>query len=105
MSLIDKLTIDDLATEQRQLAEVIGIEAYRRLVEAYSGSYVYVQKIDTVTAQLRNAELLDEFNGYNYLELAKKYNLSESSVRRIVTEKLSNMRYIQPDEQLSFFDR
>lgn len=103
MSLIDAITLDDLSGDQRALAECIGLESYKRLVAEYSGSYVYVQKIDTVTSGLRNAALCSEFNGYNYLELAKKYNLSESSVRRIVSDRLNALRTEPLSEQMKFF--
>lgn len=101
--LVEELTLDDLDEEQRALAECIGLDAYKRLVAEYSGSYVYVQKPDTVTSGLRNAALKREFNGYNYLELAKKYNLSESSVRRIVSERLNEIRAKPLDNQETFF--
>lgn len=35
MNDLDRVTIDDLADEQKELAECIGIEAYRKLVETY----------------------------------------------------------------------
>ena len=38
MSLLDKLTLDDLDADQRQLAECIGMEAYRKLLKNYAGS-------------------------------------------------------------------
>ena len=103
MSLIDELTLEELDGDQRSLAECIGLDAYKKLVAEYSGSYVYVQKIATVTSNLRNAALKKEFNGYNYLELAKKYNLSESSVRRIVKERLNEIITEPLDNQTSFF--
>lgn len=84
MNLLDKITIDDLDEDQRELAECIGFEAYKKMVNYYSGSYVYICKPDTVTMNARNKQIKKEFNGCNYLELAKKFNLSEISVRRIV---------------------
>lgn len=31
-------------------------------------------------------KVIEEFNGYNYAQLSRKYNLAESSVRRIIRE-------------------
>lgn len=104
MSLLDNLTIEDLDADQRELAECVGLEAYKKLVGNYAGSYVYIQKTDTITAGLRNAAMREEFNGYNYLELARKYNLSESSVRRIVAEKLPEIRAAPLENQISLFE-
>lgn len=104
MNLLDELTLEDLGTEQRELAECIGIEAYKKLLINYAGSCVYVCKPDTVTLNARNAQIRKEFNGYNYLELAKKYNLSEISIRRIVSPVITEIKASPLPGQISFFD-
>lgn len=104
MSLLEKLTLEDLDEDQRELAECIGLESYKRLVRNYAGSYVYVCKPETVTAAVRNAEIRREFNGYNYFELAKKYDLSEISVRRIISPILKAVKAAPLPGQISFFD-
>ena len=46
---IDKLTsIEQLRDDQRELAEVLGIEAYKRLIKYYGGTPLYVQKASPV---------------------------------------------------------
>ena len=42
------ISIYQLNGEQRELAEVIGLEAYKKLVERYGGSHVYINKADTI---------------------------------------------------------
>ena len=44
MKLLHKLKLDDLTGDQRELAETIGIDAYIKLVDAYGGSNIYIQK-------------------------------------------------------------
>ena len=85
MSLLDNITFNDLDAEQRALAECIGIDAYRNLLENYAGSCVYVRKPGTVTNSIRNADIRKQFNGCNYRELAKEFGLSVASIRRIVS--------------------
>lgn len=104
MSLLDNLTLDDLDADQRELAECIGLEAYKNLITTYAGSYLYICKPDTLTISVRNTAIKKEFNGYNYLELAHKYNLSESSLRKIVTEELLKIKNTPIDNQISIFD-
>ncbi len=104
MSLLDNLTLDDLDEEQRELADCIGIEAYKKLVRNYAGSCVYIRKPDTVTVNIRNEKIKKEFNGYNYLELAKKFNLSEISIRRIVSPVIAEAKAAPFPGQISFFD-
>ncbi len=48
---------EQLSGDQRELAESIGIGAYRKLVEDYGGSHVYVCKAETVLRELRNNEI------------------------------------------------
>ena len=84
MSLLDKVTINDLDADQRVLAECIGITAYKKLLQNYAGSFVYVRKPATITKNERNERIRREFTGRNYKELAKKFGLSVVSIRRIV---------------------
>ncbi len=104
MNLLDSLEIEDLSADQRELAECIGMDAYKKLLKNYAGSCVYVCKPDTVTLNARNAQIRKEFNGYNYLDLAKKYNLSEISIRRIVSPVIAKVRAAPLPGQVFFFN-
>lgn len=73
--------------QQREIAEIIGIEAYRKLVENYGGSRIYIEKFDTITRPDRNDEIRKKFDGGNYKQLAREYKLSEQTIRRIVDKK------------------
>lgn len=99
MNLLDELTLDDLQDEQKELAEIIGLEAYKKLISTYAGSFIYICKADTITANIRDRRIRKAFNGYNYRDLAQQYNLSENSIRRILRN--GNEPH---EEQLSFFD-
>lgn len=104
MSLLDKLTLDDLDADQRQLAECIGLEAYKKLVRNYAGSSIYVHMPDKITANKRNAEIREKFNGYNFRDLAREFNLSDVSIRRIVSPVLAAVKAAPLPGQTSFFD-
>lgn len=102
--LVNELTLDDLEGEQRALAECLGLEAYRRLLLMYAGSTFTVRMPDTVTIPLRNKRIRSEFNGYNWGELARKYNLHEKTIRNIVSGEISRIRAEPMDGQASLFD-
>lgn len=104
MSLLDNLEIKDLSADQRELAECIGMEAYKKLVKNYAGSCIYVCKPDTITANLRNEEIRRKFNGYNYSELALEYNLAEVSIRRIVAPVIAEVKAAPLPGQVTFWD-
>lgn len=103
MNLLDELTIDDLDEEQRELADCIGMEAYRKLVATYAGSPINVRMPDKLTLKQRNRKIRSEFNGYNFSELAKRYELSERQIRNIVSDETAAIRNKPLDDQISFF--
>lgn len=102
--LVSELTLDDLEGEQRALAECLGLEAYRRLLLMYAGSTFTVRMPDKITIPLRNKRIRSEFNGYNWGELARKYNLHEKTIRNIVSGEISRIRAEPMDGQASLFD-
>lgn len=85
---IDKLiSVTQLRSEQqKEIAEIIGIEAYRKLVEHYGGSHIYINKSDTAVRPDRNDEIRKKFNGRNCGQLAREYKLSEQTIRNIVSK-------------------
>lgn len=99
---IDEISLDQLEGDQYDLAEVIGIETYRKLVQYYGGSFIYICKADTVLKAVRNKEINEKFDGYNYRELAKEYNLSEKMIREITSDKVKAIRSSPLDGQLKF---
>ncbi|MDE6426296.1 MAG: DNA-binding protein, partial [Ruminococcus sp.] len=69
---IEKITSpEQLSGDKRELVNVIGLEAYKKLVQHYGGSYIYINKPDTVTRKERNTEIRKKFNGSNYCQLAQ----------------------------------
>lgn len=104
MSLLDKLTINDLDEEQRELAECIGLDAYKKLLHTYAGSSINVRMPKRITIPIRDREIRSRFNGYNYGALAREYDLSEASVRRIVAPELLKIKLSPCPDQTTFFD-
>ena len=85
---IEKITSpEQLSGDQKELAETVGLDAYKKMVGQYGGSSVYINKTDTITRSGRNAEIQQKFNGSNYRELAKEYGFSEAWIRKIVNKK------------------
>lgn len=84
MDFMDKVTLDDLDGEQREIAELIELDVYKRLAYTYGGSAVYINKADTIVRGIRDQCIRDEYTGYNMSDLIRKYGISESSIRNIV---------------------
>lgn len=98
--LIDKLKLDDLKDDQKEMAELIGIENYKKLVYRFGGCPLYVYKEDTLIKDIRDKEIIKNFNGDNYKELAIEYNLSERTIRELVFDKQKDIN----GEQISLLD-
>ena len=101
---IDMLTdVNQLVGEQKELAETIGLEAYKKLIRNYGGSQLYIQQTDSVMKQMRDREIIEKFSGGNYRELSREYGISEMTVRVIVSAKKKQLRSEPVDGQLDFF--
>lgn len=95
---IDELTADDLPEPYRQIAQLIGVKNTVSLADALGGTHIYLPKVESALRSLRDRKIRQEFTGYNYRELAHKYDLTEKWVRAIVAEDATN-----PD-QVDIFD-
>ena len=104
MNLLDELTLDDLDPEQRELADCIGLAAYKKLVATYAGSSLNIRMPGNLTIKQRNRKLIEEFNGYNFGELARKYGLTERQIRYIVADHVYRERNKPVENQITFFD-
>ena len=103
--LLNHLQLDDLKGETHELAETIGMDAFRRLVDVYGGTgRVYIPQADTLLIPIRDRLIREEYNGYNVYELCKKWDLGESMVRTIIRDKIRELRQAPIDGQVSLFD-
>ncbi len=100
---IDKLTsVDQLRGEQRELAEIIGLDAYKKLIRHYGGNQLYIQQADSVLKNVRDKELNEKFDGTNYRKLSIEYGISEMTIRDIVAPKRKQLRLAPLEGQMSF---
>lgn len=102
---LDRLTMEQLQGNQRELAETIGLEAYKKLVARYRGSNIYVGKADEALRASRDEEIYSRFNGENYLALAHEYGLAEKTIHDIIRmqreiENSHQMTLFLPDEEI-----
>lgn len=103
--LLKLLTLEDLQGEARDLAELIGMDAFRKLVSVYGGTgRMYIPQPDMLLIPVRDAKIREEYDGSNIYELCRKWDLSEGYVRKIVAEKANELRRRPMDGQVSLFD-
>lgn len=70
----------------RRLVALIGIANVLRLAEEFQGMNIYFPKLDGTLKIVRDKRILDEYNGYNIKELARKYGLTENWIRQLIAE-------------------
>lgn len=97
------ISMEDLSENQREIAEVIGLDTYIALTQHFGGESPYIPKFDELVKDPRNREIRKKYNGHNSTELARKYRLSERYIRQL-TSDLRKMRQSQPIEEQLFFD-
>lgn len=102
MSALENVRLEDLEEEQQDVAGLIGLDNYKKLMAEYGGVSIYIPKADRLERQERNDRIKAEFDGYNFRELAVKYGLTEVSIRSIVSEEVRKTRARPMDGQLSF---
>ena len=90
MNIIDYLKevqLSDIKGEQRNIAESIGLEAFKKLCQEYGGEALYISKGDQICIEARNRMIMEEFDGQSMKKIATKYRLSERHVRDIINKK------------------
>ena len=92
MSAPETSWLEDLSQEQKKIADLIGKDNFKKLMEEYGGTYFYIQKTDKIERMERNEQIKAEFDGYNFRELAQKYGLTEVTIRSIVSDKVRAVR-------------
>ncbi len=99
------LMLDDLREEQKQIAEVIGIDAYLELTRAFGGTSIYIAKAEEIVKRAdRDRQIREEFNGNNYSQLALKYGLTEVWIRNIVYDKAAEIKRRPLEGQMNLSD-
>lgn len=98
------IRLEDLTPTQRQVAELIGLENYAKLIDAYGPELLYIPKRDSFERLARNQRIIDAFDGYNFNELARRFNLTSVTIRSIVEEKKRAIRAAPMEGQTSLFD-
>lgn len=81
----------------QELASVIGVKSLIHLTSKFGGMRIYIPKKDKLMQNIRDSKIRKEYPDKTYKELARKYNLSESRIREILSEK-------ELDGQISFCD-
>lgn len=60
MGLIDELTLENLDKDQRELAELIGLDNFKKILLNYRGTPLYIPKLDGIGKSFRNVKIRED---------------------------------------------
>lgn len=100
----ENITADDLQEQHRELADIIGIENLIALANYYGGTQIYIPQVEMLVKNVKYKAIVEEFDGFNIKQLAKKYDVSESTVYRLVRDKIVSNAVKQIEGQMDFSD-
>lgn len=100
---LENIAIDDLKEQHRQYAEIIGIENLLSLAEAFGGSTIYIPQVSELLRNQKYGRIIEEYDGSNIKKLANKYSVSESTVYRLVKDRMQEVRARPLDNQIKLW--
>lgn len=88
MNLIDEyrddIRMEDLPGNYRLIGEECGVDVALKIAWLFGGTNIYLPKLTKIIQRARDERIMKEFNGENYNQLAKKYDLSASWLRELI---------------------
>nr|WP_325295945.1 Mor transcription activator family protein [uncultured Oscillibacter sp.] len=71
----------------KEIADEIGAENLLKLSVLVGGSSFYMPKAESILRPLRDQKIKEAYNGYNSLELAGKYGVTQRHIQQIAQQK------------------
>lgn len=90
MTFWDDVELTDFKDDMSLIAETLGIDAAKKIIEICGGDSLYIPKAESVIRYVRDRRIYKDFkSGKDYRELAQKYGLTTRHIRVIVREQKS----------------
>ncbi|MGD0230172.1 MAG: Mor transcription activator family protein [Syntrophorhabdales bacterium] len=81
----EEVTFEDLHPVYRKIAKVIGVSDALILGREFGGQSIYFPKVHAaILLKARHQMIAGEFNGHNYSDPARKYDLTEAWIRQLI---------------------
>ncbi len=83
-----EIKLEDIPENVRDIAEVIGMEAFIKLAKFCGGQRgIYIPKYSNIIKGARDREIKRRYTRYNLEQLAREYNLSTQQIREIALKE------------------
>ncbi len=100
----ESITCEDLQEQHKEIAEIIGIQNLIALSKHFGGTQIYIPQMEQLIKNVKYKAITEEFNGCNIKYLAKKYGVSESTIYRLIRDKIVTNSVKQIEGQMDFSD-
>lgn len=81
-----KVKLEDIPVQFHAMIEIVGIDKFIEITKLYGGTNTYIPTCKGIFRYARDREIVRQFNGVNYNELAVKYNMCVGNIKRILNE-------------------
>ncbi|MFA4023460.1 Mor transcription activator family protein [Clostridioides difficile] len=81
-----KIKVEDIPVQFHAMVEIIGIDKFIEVTKLYGGTNTYIPMYKGLFRYARNRDIVKQFNGVNHNELAIRYNMCVSNIKRILNE-------------------
>ncbi len=99
-----QINLEDLDEPYYTIAKEFGLEIAFGIIELFQGSQVYFPQLERHCNNKVRELIVEEFDGYNFDYLAKKYGYTVRWVRKICQDKTEKERNKPLVNQMSLFD-
>lgn len=83
----------------REISEIVGLEATLKLYLRFKGQQINFP-VRLYNPHLIQKNVIKEFDGSNIPELARKYDYSEKTIRRMIRDSLEESEETERDESI-----
>ena len=85
----------------KELSEIIGLDATLKVYLRFKGQQISFP-VRLYNPHLIQQNVIKEYDGYNIRELAKKYDYSEKTIRRMIRDSLEDVDGEEDEEDLVY---
>lgn len=82
--LLESVDVSGIPETHQPVVSLIGLDNFLKLCRYAMGDELYFPMQESVLRNARNRLIIQEYNGYNLAELARKYNLTTKHIKNIV---------------------
>ncbi len=99
--IVETLALNGISPAQ---ATVAANEAADRLAQRWGGNMIYFPRDYQRELAKLELEILDQFDGRDYLTLARRHDMTESGVRRLINRVRAKLAARRHEQQLDFLE-